>query len=184
MFGRNIKTCLPEWNHETATCIEQEIIDNDQCANGKMKSYADKRRDTKEGDIKVGDKVLVVKPAGFRKKTYDPVPYTVTVINGSQITAEREGHKITRNSSFYKKIPSGCVPPTLSDEDTDSDYDELVLNPAPAPQLLVDSPVPVPQVNPPGPVVDRPVRNRRPPRHLKDCVVKSKYAPLKDLSNA
>ena len=27
-FGRNIKTCLPEWNHETR--IEQEIIDNDQ----------------------------------------------------------------------------------------------------------------------------------------------------------
>ena len=33
---------------------------------------------------------------------------------------------------------------------------------------------PVPQVNPPGPVVDRPVRNRRPPGHLKDYIVKSK----------
>ena len=80
MFGRNIKTCLPEWNHSIATRIEQEIIDNDQLAKGKMTSYADKRRNTKECDIKVGDKVLVVKPAGFRKKTYDPVPYTVTVI--------------------------------------------------------------------------------------------------------
>ena len=134
-----------------------------------------------------------MKPAGFRKKTYDPVPYTVTVINGSQITAEREGHKITHNSSFYKKIPSDCVLPTLSDDDTDINYDELMLNPAPAPQLnqgavqvdphAVDPPVPVPQVNPPGPVVERPVINRRPPGHLKDCVVKSKYAPLKDLNN-
>ena len=87
----------------------------------------------------------------------------MTVINGSQITAKREGHKITRNSSFYKEIPSDCVPPTLSDEDTDIDDDELVPNPAPAPQLnqgavqvhTVDPPVPVPQVNPPGPVVDR-----------------------------
>ena len=148
------ETCLPEWNHETATRIEQEIIDNDQRTKGKMKSYADKRRHTKECDIKVGDKVLVVKTAGFRKKSYDPVPYTVTVINGSQITAEHEGHKITRNTSFYKRIPSDCVPPTLSDDDTDIDYEELVLNPAPAPQLnqgavqvdphAVDTPVPVP----------------------------------------
>ena len=134
MFGRNIKTCLPKWNHSIAR-IEQEIIDNDQRAKGKMKSYADKRRHTKECDIKVGDKVLVVKPAGFRKKTYDPVPYTVTVINGSQITAEREGHKITHNSSFYKKIPSYCVPPTLSDDNTDINFDELVPNTTPAPQL-------------------------------------------------
>ena len=95
-----------------------------------MKSYADKRHHTKECDIKVADKVLVVKP--------DPVPYTVTVINGSQITAERKGHKITRNSSFYKKIPSDCVPPTLSDDNTNIDYDELVLNPVPAPQLRGD----------------------------------------------
>ena len=30
MFGRNIKTCLPEWNHSIATHIKQEIIDNDE----------------------------------------------------------------------------------------------------------------------------------------------------------
>ena len=65
--------------------IEQEIKNNDQRAKRKMKSYADKRRHTKEYDFKVVDKVLVVKPAGFHKKTYDPVPYTVTVINGSKI---------------------------------------------------------------------------------------------------
>ena len=44
---------------QTATRIEQEIIDNDQRAKGKMKSSANKRRHTKECDIKVGDKVLV-----------------------------------------------------------------------------------------------------------------------------
>ena len=100
--------------------------------------------------VKVGDKVLVVKHTVFL--------YTVTVTNGSEITAEGEGHKITRNSSFYKKIPSDSVPLTLSDDDID--YDELVLNPAPATQLnqravqvdphAVDTPVTVP------------VRNRRP----------------------
>ena len=60
MFGRNIKTCLPEWKHSIATRIIQEITDNDQRAKGKMKSYADKRRHTKECDIKVGNKVLVL----------------------------------------------------------------------------------------------------------------------------
>ena len=125
-----------------------------------------------------------MKPAGFRKKSYDPVPYTVTVINRSQITAEHEGHKITRNSSFYKKIPSDCLPLTLSDDDTDIEYHELVLNPAPAPQLnqgavqvdphAVDLPVTEPQVNPPGPVVDKPVHNQRLPGHLKDCIIKTK----------
>ena len=98
-----------------------------------------------------------------------------------------------RNSSFYNKIPSDCVLPTLSDDDTDINYDEFVLNPAPSPQLnqgavqvdphVVDPTVLVPQVNPLGPVMDRPVHNRRPPGHLKDCIMKSKYAPLKDLNN-
>ena len=65
--------------------------------------------------------------------------------------------------SLPSRIPSDCVPPTLSDSDADIDYDELVLNPAPAPQLnqgavqvdphAVDPPVPVPQVNTPGTVV-------------------------------
>ena len=41
----------PEWNHETAMHIEQEIIDKDQQAKGKRKSYAVKRRHTKECDI-------------------------------------------------------------------------------------------------------------------------------------
>ena len=41
---------------------------------GKRKSHADKRRHTKESDLNVGDKMLVMKPVGFHKETYDPVP--------------------------------------------------------------------------------------------------------------
>ena len=34
---------------------------------------------------------------------YNPVPYTVTNKKGNMITAEKKGHTITRNSSYFKK---------------------------------------------------------------------------------
>ena len=38
------------------------------------------------------------------------------------VTAEREGHRITRNSSFFKRVPFEFV----SADDTDSDDEELL----------------------------------------------------------
>ena len=54
---------------------------------------------------------------------YDPVAYKVVQRKGNMITAERTGHKVTRNSSFFKKVPeegddelsSDELPPNIDD---------------------------------------------------------------------
>ena len=49
---------------------------------------------------------------------FDPSPYEITDIKGSRITAERDGHKIVRNASFFKKITKQST--------NDSDDDDYV----------------------------------------------------------
>ena len=85
------------------------------------------------------------------------------------------GCRATKIAEDYVQLITVEAKPTVTDlKDliAESNSDEML------------SIVPIPQVNPLGPVVDRPVRNRRPPGHLKDCVVKTKYSPLRDLNNA
>ena len=49
---------------------------------------------------------------------FDPKPYEVINKKGSKITARREDHQITRNSSFFKTVKNSPNIP-LSDDQTD-----------------------------------------------------------------
>lgn len=70
-----------------------------------MKVYADMRNNAKESYIKVGDTVLVKTPKENKLSTpFSSKRYIVKERNGNQITAERGGQTILRNSSHYKKI--------------------------------------------------------------------------------
>ena len=70
------------------------------------KKYADKRRDTKSSNIKVGDTVLVKQKKQNKLSTnFATTPYTVTTVKGTKVVAENENYRITRNMSFFKKIP-------------------------------------------------------------------------------
>ena len=68
--------------------------------------YADKRNNARISDIIVGDKVLV-KLKRKRKSDlyYNPNPYTVVKRKGNMIVVRRLKHYVTRNTSFFKKIP-------------------------------------------------------------------------------
>ena len=91
-------------NHKTVN-RHREAKENQIKAKDKGKEYADQRRATKSSNIKVGDTVLVKQ----RKKTvknFATTPYTVISINGSTIVAGNKDHRITRNNSFFRKIPS------------------------------------------------------------------------------
>ena len=57
--------------------------------------------------MSLGDTVLV-RQQKKNKLTpcFDPKPYEIIEIKGSMVTATRKGHTITRNSSFFKAIPS------------------------------------------------------------------------------
>lgn len=90
-----------------------------------MKSNADRVNNAKEFMIKVGDTVLVRKKKENKWSTrFDPQPYCVTRVKGTMITATRPGHYITRNISFFKKMPSRELPHNSNVEQEEA-YEEL-----------------------------------------------------------
>ena len=100
--SRPFRTRLPEFIKKKDDSI---VRDKDKANKRRMKAYADKKPYVRNCIIDVGDLVIVRK----RRKTkaspyYDPVPYTVTARKGNMITASRNGHRVTRNSSFFKKV--------------------------------------------------------------------------------
>ena len=89
-----------------------------------MKKNADKKSGAKERDIQIGDLVLIrQKRRNKFSSNFDPKPYRVVKVKGTTITALRNGHYVTRNISFYKRIPrndsgdnSGDVGESIEDD--------------------------------------------------------------------
>jgi hypothetical protein len=151
MRGKHPSACTPQ----DPDAIKMK--ENDSIAKERMKRYADQRRGTRPQYFDMQDRVLV-KNQNRRKldSVYNQRPYEVVAVNGSMITAEaKNGKRITRNASFFKKIE--CQ--DAEDEDQD-DYD------------LPDLPEPVqdPDPNPASPA-RRSQRPRRLPEHLKDYMM-------------
>ena len=71
----------------------------------KIKTQAESRRTIKDCDIQVGDTVLVKQPKRQKLSTpYHPIPLTATKKHHSMLTAESADRKVTRNSSYFKKL--------------------------------------------------------------------------------
>ena len=109
-------------------------------AKSKQKEYADRHRRAKEREYKVGDKVLIHQKNTTTKPPYDPDPYTVTQIKGTQITATRRGQQMTRivdKWKFLKDRPlhlrtlrQGHTVTRAEDSDSDDDFDPPARAPA------------------------------------------------------
>ena len=116
-----IKTRLPVY---TPPEQDDQLRAKDAAQKAKMKSYADSKQ-TKSSTINVGDTVLVRQER--RNKTtppFDPlVPYVVERRKGTQVTARRPGHLISRNVSFFKQIPKRS--PSLENEEN-GDHDDTL----------------------------------------------------------
>ena len=127
---------------------------HDNLQKQRMKQYADTKRHAKPKVIKIGDTVLLKREGHLSNETspYDPEPYKVTAINGSMVTAERNGRKVTRNSTFFKVLKNFTPPNDSANEDLDA---RIPAEPQEA-----------------QPVERRSQRIRRPPQYLKDFVVK------------
>ena len=97
------------------------VREHDSRSKARQKGYADNHRNVKEFNFTVGDNVLV-KQKKINKLTppFNPNPYIIVKINGSMITAQSStaGTLITRNSSFFNKIPR-----RLEEEPTDDEYE-------------------------------------------------------------
>ena len=117
-----------------------------------MKKYADNASRAQPHTLQVGDMVLVRQQRQHKLSSpYNKVPYTITEIKGTMITARNAiGHTITRNSSQFKPIKVPVRPPIMDDDSLD---DEEIS--APAPERPAERRYPVRQ-------------NRRPPERLND----------------
>jgi hypothetical protein len=120
---------LPE---VSPTVIDGDLRCKDATAIRKMKEYADDRNNAKPATFQIGDDVLVRQRSvtNSRRTTipshpipYHTIPYHIVAIKGSMITAGNAKHKITRNSSHFKKItrPSTCGSTTNDDDGEDED---------------------------------------------------------------
>jgi hypothetical protein len=123
LFQRKIHTKIPLI---TTTCdgnTDHIIRERDTTAKAKMKSNSDARRRAKPSTFTPGDKVIYKQPKHNKFTTpFNSKPYAVSEVKGSMITATRDGHFITRNSSFFKKIISetedALTDPDEENEDT------------------------------------------------------------------
>ena len=99
-----LKSNLPKSQLE----IDDSARFNDELAKNRMKVNMDAKLKVTVSQFCVGDRVLLSNNNGpFNKSNprFDPVHFTITHINGSMLTAQRSDKIVTRNSSFFKKIP-------------------------------------------------------------------------------
>ena len=81
--------------------IDHTIRDKDNTAKAKMKRNSDARRHPIPHPLIPGDTVLHKQPKHNKLTTpYNSKPHVLKV-KGSMVTATRDGHSITRNSSFF-----------------------------------------------------------------------------------
>lgn len=115
--GRKLKTTLPEIPKNELKYSDARKRDADK--KQIMKKYADKRNHAKESDLQIGDKVLIKQEKENKMSTpFKPVPYEVKDRKGSMITARRGDHHVTRNMSFFKRLPSSVsIHPTNEEEE-------------------------------------------------------------------
>jgi transposase InsO family protein len=90
---------------------------NHALATARMKLEYDTRMRALESNITVGSLVLIkLKKVCKTTPTWDPDPYRVININGTQITAQRHDRTTTRNSSFFKLYRVEEFDSIISDE--------------------------------------------------------------------
>ena len=120
LFGRPMKTKLPEL---TTPCSDPEIRERDQIAKAKMKEYADNKRCVRPSNAKEGDTVLIKRDDSKKKSNtpYDPRPLIIVERKGSMVTAENDdGTQVTRNSSFFKNVPTAKQENATTEKQGDS----------------------------------------------------------------
>lgn len=175
LFGRPMQNYLPTFPVDAPPSPAH--TDAQQCdARRKAynKWYVDTRRRTKSNQFRVGQQVL--RKQEKRNKFspyYDPNPYTITKITGSQVTASRNGKTTCRNSSFFKDastVQAGHYEDQTSIPGID---DEIVPRQAVPSQAVPSQAVPnqaVPNIPRTSTSQRYPQRTRQQPGHLKDFV--------------
>jgi hypothetical protein len=110
MFGKDNCNILPQ---VVVKPPNQNILDlvqrNDALAKEKMRLYADGSQHAKLVEFLINCPVLFKwDRSNKHMPLFDPYPYRISSQNGHMLTAIRENHTITRNSSKFKIISEKC----------------------------------------------------------------------------
>ena len=101
LFNRSYKVRLPNLAWPTHG---SQLEEAHNAAKASQKCYKDRKATVRRHDITVGDAVLLLQTPTKLRPWYDPSPYRVEQVLGTQITASR-GHKtITRDAQRFKKV--------------------------------------------------------------------------------
>ena len=101
LSGRTYHTRLPEFQEPAH---DPQLRHQDAASKAKQKHYKDHKSNVRPHNITTGDQVLLLQKPTKSNSRYDPDPYTVTDVHGTQITATRNGKVRKRDS---KKIQEG-----------------------------------------------------------------------------
>ena len=127
MMNRKIRTKLPAIIKPSKDRAHKEAREKDAKTREERKIKLDKRRRGKEIEYRIGDQVMIKQKKTTIKPPFDPKPYTVTEVEGMQVTAER-GNKIrVRNKAKWKLVkerPARLQPAPRESLEEDSDEDE------------------------------------------------------------
>ena len=104
LFGRKYRTKLPDGRRNIA--IDREDIKRAREEHRKEKEKQKRQKDgkiyVKKHTIQVGDQVLKAREQTKNKSPYEPEPFTVVSVHGSQITAARGTEVKTRQSKIQE----------------------------------------------------------------------------------
>ena len=136
MIRRQIKTRLPMLMKPTMEAVDKEAKAMDRQAREKRKKRFDSAKHAKVQEIKTGDRVLAKQQKTSINPPFDPKPYTVTEVKGTQVTAKRGGKEMKRNKVKMKVVkdrPAHLWAGTNSwmEEEEDSDTEaDIQLSPS------------------------------------------------------
>ena len=185
LYGRKIKTELPMApSKKKRVRFDQDAEDvlrkRDARCKQYMKELADARNHARERNMNIGDQVLVAQETDKQSTPYKLQPYTVVAKKGPMLTVQsKNGHTMTRNSSFFKKIK----PQTSTNNDDDFIHEDITIPKGdgqgnaqiPAENQAKIPPVADAEVNAPpepSPVRQRrSTRNKKRPAYLDDFVI-------------
>jgi len=150
-MGRDGRTKLPQMT----TCHDffKEVSSREKQVKEHSSDYANKKRHTKVADFRIGDTVLVKQDKKNKlSTTFEHLPYSVTKINGSMITAIRlsDNRSVTRNSSFFKRLKitvsdndnvQSETEPDVYDLDRDTHDHDMIETQNTEPRQTIDNPI-------------------------------------------
>ena len=107
--------------------MHREARKKDASTREERKLILDKRRRARDIEYKEGDRVLIKQKKTTTEPPFDPKPYTITKVEGIQVTAERGDKTRVRNKAKWKLVkerPRRLQPRPRDSQDGDSDSDD------------------------------------------------------------